>query len=385
MSISADSIVRELMDPGRKLPPTKIVVFTDIGRDIDDAVLLIILAWLHKIGVAKVSLVVTNVKPTKTRAQVAKFIFEEMDVLDIPVAYGTDGTDQEISLHEYELKQTSNPCGEILGGKEALVNTLTAMEENNEKCSIIVISSLRDLSLLINDHASLVENTVSSVFLQGAWEKDEETQTVNALIPDSKATNNWYDKTAMTKVHNWLRERTIPTYTSTKEAALKAPISHQVFSERAKTGHPVAKYIDYAFGEQEQKFYNDAARENPAERYREHQDKKWYVTRTSWPHEDKLPETFEEVRPFTRMILYDVVAGLICPLLKYDFIGQIYQPHIVSIRVADTVVEHGIIGRSIDGPKKEVLADIDSELLSSMIVKFLEKALALRADKLEKN
>jgi hypothetical protein len=379
--IEAKAIVQEVKSPGPKnrLKPIKIIVYTDVERDIDDAVLLIILAYLHKTGVAEVLLVVTNVKPSKSRAKRAKFIFEEIGAPGVPVAYGTDGTDEDLVLHHYEFEGLGEPEGTILDGNVAVVNTLKALESKGEYCSMIVIASLRDLSKLIEEHESLVKNTVSSIFFQGAWEVDQELMTVNTLVPDMTVVNNEYDCEATTNVYNWLRQSTISTYTATRHSAFMAPISSHVFQEAADRGNLVASYIYNAFGEQERKFYNQAAEEDPEKRFRPHLNKKWYASRCRrWceAYEDKLPETFEEIQPYIDMTLYDVVAGLICPLREYNFIEKIYQPYQQSISIGDERVNHHVIGRLVEGPKK-VEPDINPGLLSNVIVELLKEGLEI--------
>jgi hypothetical protein len=348
-----------------------------VGRDIDDAVLLVILAYLHRIGVAEILLVVTNVKPSKIRAKAAKFIFEEMGAPEVPVAYGTDGTKENFPLHHHEFDGIAEPKGAIINGRVSIVDTLKTLEQKGEYCSMIVIASLRDLSKLITENESLVKNTVSSIFFQGAWEVDRERQKVRTLIPDMTVINNDYDREATTHVYDWLRRGTIPTFTATRHSAFKAPISSRVFREAADKGSPVARYIYHAFGEQERKFYTQAAEEDPGKRFRPHLDKRWYTNRTGWPaaNGDMLPRTFEDIQPFIRMTLYDVVAGLICPLQKYNFVKQIYQPHQQCISVRGRMIDHYLIGRSVDGPEK-ALPDLNPELLSNLIVELLREGLS---------
>ncbi|KAM3064626.1 hypothetical protein ACMFMF_011885 [Clarireedia jacksonii] len=140
-------------------------------------------------------------------------------------------------------------------------------------------------------------------------------------------------------------------YTATRFSAVKATIDSQVFCEAADRGHVVAQYIYKAFGEQERKFYEDAIKP-PEKRFMP----RWFTNRhPRWrkAHGDALPETFEDIQPFSQMTLYDVVAGLICPLLEYDFFKNIYQPYRGGIWMGDKEVDHYvIIGRPADGTGK---------------------------------
>jgi hypothetical protein len=401
---SAEAILHELKNPSPKSggpKPVKIIVFTDIGRDIDDAILLIILAYLHKIKVVEILLVVANVDPTDSRAKEAKSIVEKMGVPDVPVACGTNGTDELIKLHnhelleheckehecrghvrnehefskyklEHEFKGFGEPHGTILlDGETAIVERLEALEKEKEHCSMIVIASLRDLEGLIKKHGSLVQNTVSSFFFQGGWEADQEH--IKTLVPDMKAVNNKYDRDATTYVYNWIREGNIPTYTATRSSAIEASISSDTFREAADIGNPVARYIYDAFVSQERKFFDDSA--DPNKRFMEHMDIGWYANRhPRWrkARGDALPKTFEEIEPFLGMVLYDVVAGLICPLQERNFVDQIYQPHQQKILIDRKKVDHYIIGRQVE---KKVLPDVNPELLSNVIIQLLQEGL----------
>jgi hypothetical protein len=369
--ISATTIVQELKNSTRKAE--KIILFTDVGRDIDDAALLVLLAHLQKIKVVEVLLVMANIHPTKERAKAAKFLLEEIGELGIPVAYGSDGTDEDIVLPEYEFKGIGEPQGTILNGETTIVEKLEALKKNEERCNMIVVSSLRDLSELIKRHESLVKATVSNFFFQGAWEGDHEH--VKTLVPDMKARNNTYDCNATTHIYDWLRRGDISTYTATRFSAVNTVIDPQVFYEAADRGHAAAQYIYNAFGEQERKYYMDANKD-PAERHMPHLDGEWYANKhPSWrkAYGDVLPETFEHIQPYIQMTLYDVVAGLICPLREYDFVKDIYQPYQEGIWIGEKKVDHYLIGRRGDGPGKTI-PDVNPELLSNVIIQLLQEA-----------
>jgi hypothetical protein len=88
-----------------------------------------------------------------------------------------------------------------------------------------------------------------------------------------------------------------------------------------------------------------------------------------------LPETFEDIQPFVGMTLYDVVAGLICPLQEYNFAKQIYQPHQQKTLIGGNKVDHYVIGRPGDGAGKTI-PDVNPELLSNVIVQLLQDGLS---------
>jgi hypothetical protein len=199
---------------------------------------------------------------------------------------------------------------------------------------------------------------------------------VKALVPDMKAKNNSYDCDATTHVYEWLRQSTLSTYTSTRFSAVKVEVDSEVIREAAEKGHPAAQYLYHCFQGQERKYHDDSV--DPARRHMEHQDLPWYCGRQpKWlkKYGDKLPKNFEEIQPYVGLTLYDVVAGLLCPLQEYDFVGQIYHPHHQDVLVGEQHVRHYIIGRPADKAGNSC-PDVNVDLLSGLIVQLLENGLS---------
>ncbi|KAF2653142.1 hypothetical protein K491DRAFT_751959 [Lophiostoma macrostomum CBS 122681] len=351
--ISAEEIVRRLENPGSSSPRPerkKIIIFTDIGRHIDDATLLVLITYLHKIQVVEVLLIVANVTPTERRAKAAKFICENMGVPDVRVATGSNGTDRSIELHSHEFSGVESIQGTI-EERHKIIEILEALRKKEEQCAMI-----------------------------GAWAEHQEDP--NILQPSAKAQNNSYDNEATNRVYSWLSQNRITTYTATRVPAIQAAVPAEVLKQPAARGHPVAKYIAEAFEKQEYRVYTQSAEPDPHDRYMEHMDLKWYAERATRYVEafpNKEPESFEEIRPYLDMTLYDPVAGLICALSGHPFFNQVFQPHGKQISLGPqekTKVVHYIIGRSGDKANNvEDVPDVNPKLLRDVMELLIRKAL----------
>jgi hypothetical protein len=230
-SIVEKSLNRTSSDPHQ--PEKYLILGTDIEEDIDDAVLRSIYGYLHKKKVIEVLLVVVNLEPRKRRMIKAESIFKNMGAPEIPVACGTAGTGMKRSFNCYEHGMEELD-GTVMNGRTATVEVLMGLLKLNQRCNILVISSLRDLDDLTSEHGDLVRETFSSFFFQGKWETSSVTQQLRTLFPDDMAQNYSYDFEAATRVHQWLRNENIPTYTATRHSAIRAAINPHIVREAAE-------------------------------------------------------------------------------------------------------------------------------------------------------
>jgi inosine-uridine nucleoside N-ribohydrolase len=367
----AKAIIDKLKDDSsgtRSRPQGTIIYGTDPGADIDDEALLCIASLLHKCNVSNVLLVVTNRENKTQRARSAKRIMKDMGASQIQIASGIDtGTDTRL-YHTYG--GNSSESDEVIPlGEPAVVDCLERLRKEKKRCKIVVVSSFSDLLKLLEKHADLVRETVSAFFFQGGWKKG--SWRVKTLKPDMTITNNGWDPEATLRVHKWLRHERIPTFTTTRNSANQAAVSSVAFNKAVSQEHPVAKYIYNAWSSQEKKFFDQAYEEDPKKRFREHMDRQWYVNRhPRWLKEkgSLLPESFEEMRPYIDMTLYDVVAGLPCLLNDHSCFNKLFQPHTRTRRVGWRLSRHYIIGRSAKH------TDVDADLLSELISQLLQQA-----------
>jgi hypothetical protein len=153
--------------------------------------------------------------------------------------------------------------GTVMDGRTATVEVLMGLRKFKERWNILVISSLRDLDDLTSEQGDLVRETVSSFSFQGKWETGSNTQQLRTIFPDEMAQNYSYDFEAANRVHQWLRNENIPTYTATHHSAIRAAINPQIVKEAAEQGHQVAKLTFKAWVRQEILYYCTMMRKKP--------------------------------------------------------------------------------------------------------------------------
>ena len=284
----------------------------------------------------------------------------------IKVACGTDD-DNEKPCHTYE-SSTDKPDDSIKDGNKAIVKVLKGLEKKKKRCRIVVLSSFCDLALLIKKHEGLVRATVSAFFFQAHWGKDPDSQDLRPLRVDEKISNYKWDLTSAEDVLGWLRHETIPTFTATRDAAVKCAVSSKTLKDAAEKGHPVAKHLYDAWIQQEHKFFDQASKEDPTERFRPHMDLVWYVGRHQrWAkkNKDALPESFDDMKQFLDLVLYDAIAVLACMLKDCACFDQLFQPLQQALKVNGKYVTHHIIGADSENPN--INAGLLSEFLSQLI------------------
>jgi hypothetical protein len=366
---AAKAIIDELKNSSSKeqsRPQGTIIYGTDPGADIDDESLLCISSLLHKWNVSNILLVVTNRETNKQRAKSTKRILKGMGASKIPVA---SGIDTHTKIHHSYGGNLNEPDDAIPLGETAVVDCLGRLKEEKKRCKIVVVSSFLDLSELLEKHADLVRETVSAFYFQGGWKK--RFWRLRTLKPDMTITNNGWDRKATLRVHKWLRQESIPTFTTTRNSANKAAVSPAAFNKAVSQRHPVAEYIYNAWSCQEKRFFDQASEKDPQKRFRPRMGLQWYVNRNPrWlkGKGNRLPESFQEMCPYIDMTLYDVVAGLPCLLKDHSCFNKLFEPHSQTLQVGWRRVHHHIIGRSAKN------ADIDADLLSELILQLLQGA-----------
>jgi hypothetical protein len=352
-----------------------IVLGADPGADIDDECSLIIGQKLDNWDVSNLRLIVSNRECKQRRAKSVKNILRDVGASRIPVACGTfdlEGVAPE--LKDFYKVHTDEPDNTILNGEMATVKALEDLKRKGRRCRIVVISSLRDLSLLIKNHEKLVRETVSAVFLQAHWYKVPDNQQLKPLIPDKKITNYNWDIDSAVHVLDWFRQGNIPTFTATRDAAIKAAVPSRTLKDAVAKEHPVAEFIYRRWIDFEKKCFAQASEKDPEKRFHPLKDLRWYVGRhLRWAKAKGtiiLPKSFDDIEEYLDLVLYDAVAVLACMLKDSACFDKLFQPHQQVLRVEGKDVPHYIIGRSLEEP------DVNFELLSELMSQLIQEAFA---------
>jgi inosine-uridine nucleoside N-ribohydrolase len=213
-------------------------VFTDIGRDVDDELALVLLSALRRKHLLNPIAIISTLSPQDSRAHLARGSIDAMGMPDVPVGIGSSGgVGDDIELEVYEA-QYSRPSPCIFQSGMELV--FTALESVPPKSTqLLCISSLSDVATLIREREELFISKVKEVVVMGGVVSPEMGDT---LVPDS-AYNNNCDISAARFVYRRCQELGIPTITLSRWAAYGCPMPPQLLDELASTEHMVARNI----------------------------------------------------------------------------------------------------------------------------------------------
>lgn len=145
---------------------TPVIVITDIGRDVDDALAIVLLASLKKMFILNPLAVITTLNPDEDRACLARAILDSLAMEDVPVGIGTDvaGPEEEIALHCFTGVTALKPFHFERGG--TLISRVLAKSEY-KSVKLLCIASLRDVSELIVKQQQLFRTKIKEVIFMG--------------------------------------------------------------------------------------------------------------------------------------------------------------------------------------------------------------------------
>ncbi|KAL7469251.1 hypothetical protein ACHAXS_009513 [Conticribra weissflogii] len=217
---------------------TPVIVFTDIGRDVDDELALVVMASLRRMHLLNPIAVITTLCPEESRAHLARGTLDAIGMADVPVGVGSSGgVDSDVELEVYGADYSRpSPCIHE-NGMELVYRALESVPPKSAQ--ILCISSLTDVASLIREREELFTLKVKEVVLMGGVVSLE---AGDALIPDS-AYNNNCDVSAARFVYKKCQELGVPTATLSRWAAYGCPIPPQLLDEIAKTEHMVATNV----------------------------------------------------------------------------------------------------------------------------------------------
>ena len=237
-AISGDFMQMPFIPADIESEGTPVIVFTDIGRDVDDELALVLLSALRRMHILHPIAVIATLSPQRSRAYLARGSMDAVGMADVPVGIGSSGgVENDIDLEVYGADYSrSSPC--IYECGMALV--YKALESVPPKSAqILCIASLSDVATLIREQENLFTSKVKEVILMGGVVSLESGET---LTPDS-AYNNNCDVSSARYVYKRCQELAIPTATLSRWAAYGCPIPPQLLDEMAKTEHMVAVNI----------------------------------------------------------------------------------------------------------------------------------------------
>lgn len=217
---------------------TPVIVITDVGRDIDDAVALVILASLKRMYMINPLAVIVTLDPVKERACLARLLLDSLGLHDVPVGIGTDGGSRAgVELHCFDGVCACQNLFQFEKGSDLMSRFLGGAESKSVK--LLCMANLKDVSHIFDTHSELLDKINEIVMMGGAHYSDETQQ----LIPDEDAYNNHCDVNAARRVYDQCQQLQIPTTTISRHAAYGCPLAASFLDDLAKTHHLLAVEI----------------------------------------------------------------------------------------------------------------------------------------------
>ncbi len=219
---------------------TPVIVFTDIGRDVDDELSLVLLSALRKKHLLNPIAVIATLSPQDERANLARGSIDSMGMPDVPVGIGSSGgvgDDDDVELEVYGAEYSiPSPCI-YQSGIELVYAALESVPPHSAQ--LLCIASLADVATVMREREELFTSKVKEVVVMGGVVSPEIGET---LVPDS-AYNNNCDLSAARYVYRKCQELGIPTITLSRWAAYGCPMPLQLLDEMSRTEHMVARNI----------------------------------------------------------------------------------------------------------------------------------------------
>ncbi|KAJ9629334.1 hypothetical protein H2203_001707 [Taxawa tesnikishii (nom. ined.)] len=295
---------------GRK--PPLIAVISDLAKDYDDIGALVVLKEANRLGLIRLTGYVANLMPARERARFARGALDSLGLQQIPVGCGLSAATKQHRAAPYEFdtpfmapKGTSFEKGELI-----LLRACKQAIQDNERITLLCISSLSDASQFAEDYPDIFKQAIDRVVLQGGYfEKD------GMLHADPAAANNKFDLPEAEKFHKFLYNAQIPTLVFTKWAAYASGHGTDLFIDLADTKHPVGEYLKMVQVKQDLNFYTTACQPDPNKRQMPQLDQEWFLrNRSTWydtPRtDDEKRPVGEEILPYCRVIMYDALAAI---------------------------------------------------------------------------
>jgi inosine-uridine nucleoside N-ribohydrolase len=293
-----------------------IVVISDIQKDVDDLVAWTMLAEMHRLGVIALKGFVANFVHAEKRTRAGRGALDLMNLQDIPIAQGTEGTDNEKELKRkiasYEFENCPFPVDKTMtysNGSKLLHNIFAQAAEDGNKLTVLAISSHRDLWRFMQSEETLVQKVMTKLVSQGGfWELENDN-----VQPRIDAANLKFDMKAAEGVFKFCVDNKIPMRAFTKDATFATNISDEFCKNLHDDGSMIGRYIRYAQVAMDLDFYESSR--NPETRFSRKMNQEWYLAnKTTWFDTHSRNEPYpdmEAVKPYlNKLTAYDCLAAV---------------------------------------------------------------------------
>ena len=263
------------------------LVTMDPGQDLDDEMLLVLLAALTKRGLLTCRGVVTCLAPAEMRARLAAGTLRSLGLSTVPTAAGTDGggAGDDASIEQMKRVDYLTRASSIVGGLNdragfsLMRKALQAAPDRG--IVLVVVSSLKDAAELLREEEDLFKRKVREVVIQGGVQSFEPGVAADGvmLVPDS-AHNNEFDSASSAFIYRRCQELGVPLLVISRYAAYGAPVPRGIYDEMAAGGGRIGKHLQTVqCGSIERLWQRACAPDGSAERagLPSRCDKAWFV------------------------------------------------------------------------------------------------------------
>jgi hypothetical protein len=337
LRIVEDRFQKGMKDHETQYTP-RVFTITDLAKDYDDLMAMMVLKELHRLGAVVIEGFVANLEPPEQRARFGRGALDTLGLQDIPCGVGTIGDKRRRVVHyEHEFGNTEGwmvqedrelPPGLVLpDGQDLLARTFEKAIKHHHKLTLLTISSLMDAAQFVETpyHRDLCKKGLSNVVLQGGY------RVINGILTaDPSAANNGFDMDSAHVFHKFMQDNNIPSTAWTKVAAQQVSIYNELFKFLDKTKHPLGHYLREVQLRQDISFYDRACSNNP---YAPHMTQEWFVlNKSTWflaGHECDEPYPLGEkmVPYFTKVVAYDALAAIGAAGKDVLDAFQVIKPH----------------------------------------------------------
>ena len=296
--------------------PPHLVVITDLAKDYDDLMAMVLLAELHRLGLVELEAFVANLMPARKRARFGRGALDLLGLQRIPIAAGSVGSEQLHKVNDYEFKHCAfmaePPSMEFEKGEDLLLRVFGKAVVEERKVTLVLLSSLMDISKFAHKHPALLKSAVNHISIQGGMYFDK-----GVLKADNYAANNNFSPRHAKQFTKYVQDNNVPTTVYTKVAAFATKIYSEFFAELAATGHPLGLHLRKTQLAQDINFYTDTMDANT--RFRPFMTQQWFLTnKSTWfseghsedPDVEPYPPPEQVVPYLTVVVAYDALAAL---------------------------------------------------------------------------
>ncbi len=225
------------------------IIICDAFRDLDDEKTIILMKALIECE-AELAVVVTNLNSALDRACGVKGLLRLLDLGFVPVGVGTDGSNEAVPFHFERTVPFAVPAYQVNpDGQSLIINTLTSAKPKS--VSVLLISSLRDMDIILEENNSLCRDRINRITLMaGVKIANGKPKLLNGLLQADIKTNGVggasncnFDTAASTRLYRNAQKLEIPTTTLTRVTAGEVKLPFSIFDIWATTGHPAASRL----------------------------------------------------------------------------------------------------------------------------------------------